>query len=52
MTDGLLNNTNFPEEFITEIYNNIYDKIKEENIKNNILHDKQIISNNKTCIIL
>mgnify|MGYP003338990172 FL=1 len=52
MTDGLLNNTNFPEEFITEIYNNIYDKIKEENIKNNILHDKQIISNNKGCIIL
>ena len=31
MTNGLLNNTNFPEDLITEIYNNIYNKINKEN---------------------
>lgn len=47
MTDGLLNNNNFPKDFITEIYNDIYDKIKEENIENNILQNKKFEQSNK-----
>ena len=53
MTDGLNNNNNFPEDFITEIYIDIYDKIKKENIENNILDYKKFEqSNKKTCTIL
>jgi Sec7-like guanine-nucleotide exchange factor len=52
LTTGINNNSNFPIEFIKEIYNDIYDKIKDDNIIDNILHDKTIISDKKKCIIL
>lgn len=53
MLEGCNNNNNFPTEFLTEIYDKIYDKIKEMNIKNNILHDKKIISDKQNkCILL
>jgi hypothetical protein len=42
----------FPKDMIKNIYNDAYDKIKQENIENNLLHDKKMISNKKTCIIL
>ena len=48
MTNGLLNNKNFPEDFITEIYNNIYNKINGNGNRNR----NDNIKSKKTCIIL
>jgi Sec7-like guanine-nucleotide exchange factor len=47
------NNDDFPKDFLTKIYNNIYDKIKELNIINNELHDKKITEDRKktSCAI-
>ena len=49
MTNGINNNSNFPTDLIEQVYNDIYDKIKNEDIPNNILHDKKIKHDRKKC---
>ena len=53
MLKGCNINNNFPAEFLTNIYNKIYHKIKNENIINNKLHNEKIIYDKKSsCVIL
>ena len=50
-----INNSQISCKFLSNIYNKIYDKINNENIKNNKLHNKKIITcekSTKSCIIL
>jgi hypothetical protein len=51
MMIGCNNNKDFPIDFLTHIYNKIYDRIKSYNIKDNILHSNDEL-NKKKCYIL
>jgi hypothetical protein len=47
-----INNNQLLKNTLSCIYNKIYDKIKNENIKNNVLHNKNILTSKKSCMIL
>lgn len=51
MMNGCNNKKDFPIDFLTHIYNKIYDRIKSYNIKDNILHSNDEL-NKKKCYIL
>jgi hypothetical protein len=51
MMNGCNNNKDFPMDFLTKIYNKIYDRIKSYNITDNILHSNDEL-NKKKCYIL
>jgi hypothetical protein len=51
MMNGCNNNKDFQINFLTHIYNKIYDRIKSYNIKDNILHSNDEL-NKKKCYIL
>jgi hypothetical protein len=47
-----INNNQLSRELLSDIYNKIYDRIKHENIQNNKLHDKKILTSKSSCVFL